>query len=60
MGEEKTTNRVPIQKKETKAKNTRERTGSARGNGGPGVYDVSKSLRRDNDLRFRFAWQGHG
>ena len=56
----KTMYRVLTQKKETRAKDTRERTSSARGNGGPDVYDVSKSLRRDNDLRFRFAWQGHG
>ena len=56
----KTMYRVLTQKNKTKAKDTRERTSSARGSGGPDVYDVSKSLRRDNDLRFRFAWQGHG
>lgn len=52
--------RASTQKKGPKAKNAAEKPGSARGNGGPDVYDVSKSLRRDNDLRFRLAWQGHG
>ena len=31
---------------------------SARGDGGPNVYDMSKSLRARHDLRFRLAWQG--
>ncbi len=59
-GVTRTKDRVPTHKDETKVEKSKERTSSARGNGGSDVYDVSKSLRRDNGLRFRFAWQGHG
>jgi hypothetical protein len=47
---------VPGRTKETTVQETRETTSSARGNGGPDVYDISKSYGARHDLRL--AWQG--